>query len=76
MRIGGAGIMLPHYAPLKVAEQFRVLDALAPRRSRSLLARFRRERRSESSSCADNRAWIGRGDGGSASPACRGVRGR
>jgi luciferase family oxidoreductase group 1 len=32
MRIGSAGIMLPHYAPLKVAEQFRVLDALAPGR--------------------------------------------
>jgi luciferase family oxidoreductase group 1 len=32
MRIGSAGIMLPHYAPLKVAEQFRVLEALAPGR--------------------------------------------
>jgi luciferase family oxidoreductase group 1 len=32
IRIGSAGIMLPHYAPLKVAEQFRVLDALAPGR--------------------------------------------
>jgi luciferase family oxidoreductase group 1 len=32
MRIGAAGIMLPHYAPFKVAEQFRVLDALAPGR--------------------------------------------
>ena len=32
MRIGSAGIMLPHYAPLKVAEQFRVLDALTPGR--------------------------------------------
>jgi luciferase family oxidoreductase group 1 len=32
MRIGSAGIMLPHYAPFKVAEQFRVLDALAPGR--------------------------------------------
>ena len=28
IRIGSAGVMLPHYAPLKVAEQFRVLDAL------------------------------------------------
>src|SRR5262245_6118881 len=26
IRLGSAGIMLPHYAPLKVAEQFRVLD--------------------------------------------------
>lgn len=32
IRIGSAGIMLPHYAALKVAEQFRVLDALAPGR--------------------------------------------
>jgi luciferase family oxidoreductase group 1 len=32
IRVGSAGIMLPHYAPLKVAEQFRVLDALAPGR--------------------------------------------
>lgn len=32
IRIGSAGIMLPHYAPLKVAEQFRVLDAIAPGR--------------------------------------------
>jgi luciferase family oxidoreductase group 1 len=32
IRIGAAGIMLPHYSPLKVAEQFRVLDALAPGR--------------------------------------------
>ena len=32
MRIGSAGVMLPHYAALKVAEQFRVLEALAPGR--------------------------------------------
>ena len=32
IRVGSAGVMLPHYAPLKVAEQFRVLDALAPGR--------------------------------------------
>lgn len=32
IRIGSAGVMLPHYAPYKVAEQFRVLDALAPGR--------------------------------------------
>ncbi len=32
IRIGSAGIMLPHYAPFKVAEVFRVLDALAPGR--------------------------------------------
>ena len=32
IRIGSAGIMLPHYAPFKVAEQFRVLEALAPGR--------------------------------------------
>ena len=32
IRLGSAGIMLPHYATFKVAEQFRVLDALAPGR--------------------------------------------
>jgi luciferase family oxidoreductase group 1 len=32
IRIGSAGVMLPHYSSLKVAEQFRVLDALAPGR--------------------------------------------
>lgn len=32
IRIGSAGVMLPHYAPYKVAEQFRVLDAIAPGR--------------------------------------------
>jgi luciferase family oxidoreductase group 1 len=32
MRIGSAGVMLPHYSALKVAEQFRVLEALAPGR--------------------------------------------
>ncbi|MCA1326801.1 MsnO8 family LLM class oxidoreductase [Herbaspirillum sp. alder98] len=32
MRIGAAGILLPFYQPFKVAEQFRVLEALAPGR--------------------------------------------
>src|SRR5512134_2618432 len=32
IRVGSAGVMLPHYAPLKVAEQFRVLEAIAPGR--------------------------------------------
>ena len=32
IRIGSAGVMLPHYSALKVAETFRVLDALAPGR--------------------------------------------
>jgi luciferase family oxidoreductase group 1 len=32
IRIGSAGIMLPHYSSLHVAEQFRVLEALAPGR--------------------------------------------
>jgi luciferase family oxidoreductase group 1 len=32
IRIGSAGVMLPHYAALKVAEQFKVLEALAPGR--------------------------------------------
>ena len=32
IRIGSAGVMLPHYSALKVAECFRVLEALAPGR--------------------------------------------
>jgi luciferase family oxidoreductase group 1 len=32
IRLGAAGIMLPHYSSLKIAEQFRVLEALAPGR--------------------------------------------
>ena len=32
IRVGSAGIMLPHYAALKVAEQFRLLEAIAPGR--------------------------------------------
>ena len=32
IRIGSAGIMLPHYSSLKVAEQFRMLEAIAPGR--------------------------------------------
>ena len=32
LRVGSGGIMLPHYSALKVAEQFRMLAALAPNR--------------------------------------------
>ena len=32
IRVGTAGVMLPHYAPLKVAEQFRVIESIAPGR--------------------------------------------
>jgi len=32
IRVGSAGVMLPHYSAFKVAEQFRVLEALAPGR--------------------------------------------
>ena len=32
IRVGSAGVMLPHYSALKVAEQFRVLEAIAPER--------------------------------------------
>ncbi len=32
IRIGSGGIMLPHYSPLKVAEEFRMLHALYPGR--------------------------------------------
>ena len=32
IRVGSAGVMLPHYSSLKVAEVFRVLEAIAPGR--------------------------------------------
>lgn len=32
IRVGSAGVMLPHYSALKVAEQFRLLEAIAPGR--------------------------------------------
>ena len=32
MRVGSGGVMLPHYSPLKVAETFTMLAALAPGR--------------------------------------------
>jgi luciferase family oxidoreductase group 1 len=32
IRVGSGGVMLPHYSPLKVAEQFRMLHTLAPGR--------------------------------------------
>ena len=32
LRVGSAGVMLPHYSALKVAEQFRVLEGIAPGR--------------------------------------------
>src|SRR4051794_9293617 len=32
IRVGSAGVMLPHYSSLKVAEAFRVLEAIAPGR--------------------------------------------
>ena len=32
MRVGSGGVMLPHYSPYKVAENFRVLEALYPNR--------------------------------------------
>ena len=32
LRVGSGGVMLTHYSPLKVAEQFRMLESLAPGR--------------------------------------------
>ena len=32
IRVGSGGVMLPHYSPMKVAEQFRMLHALTPGR--------------------------------------------
>ena len=35
IRVGSGGIMLPNHAPLRVAETFRVLEALFPAASTS-----------------------------------------
>jgi len=32
IRLGSGGVLLPHYAPLKIAEQFKMLEALYPNR--------------------------------------------
>ena len=32
IRVGSGGVLLPHYSPMKVAEQFRMLHALYPGR--------------------------------------------
>src|SRR5699024_8366419 len=32
IRLGSGGVMLPHYSPLKVAENFRILEAYHPGR--------------------------------------------
>ena len=32
IRVGSGGVMMPHYSPMKVAEQFRMLHALYPER--------------------------------------------
>ena len=32
IRVGSGGVMLPHYSPLKVAENFSMLSALCPGR--------------------------------------------
>lgn len=32
IRIGSGGVMLPHYSPYKVAENFRILEAFHPNR--------------------------------------------
>jgi len=32
IRVGTGGVLLPYYSPLKIAEQFRMLEALYPRR--------------------------------------------
>ena len=32
IRVGSGGVMLPHYSPFKVAENFRILEALHPNR--------------------------------------------
>ena len=59
IRIGSAGVMLPHYSTLKVAEQFRVLEAIAPGRIDLGVGR------APGSDRAD-------GDGAQSRPQCRG----
>src|SRR5699024_11217728 len=40
IRIGSGGVMLPHYSPYKVAENFRMLEALQPSRIDISIGRF------------------------------------
>lgn len=80
IRIGSGGIMLPHYAALKVAEQFRTLHALYPDRVDLGIGRapgggpvesmaLRRERRTQmqddfADQTAELLAFLEPGDGG------------
>jgi len=43
IRIGSGGVMLMHYSPLKVAENFRVLEALHPGGGGAHVQRSRRK---------------------------------
>ena len=79
IRIGSGGIMLPHYAPLKVAEVFRTLEAMYPGRVDLGVGRapgggpvesqaLRRERKSLpaddfAEQMAELLAWLGQGEG-------------
>ena len=77
IRVGSGGIMLPHYSPLKVVEQFRVLHALHPGRidlglgrapgsdglTAIALQRDRSQRQSDdfAQQMAELLAWLGEG---------------
>ncbi len=79
IRIGSGGIMLPHYAPLKVAEVFRTLHAMYPGRVDLGVGRapgggpvesqaLRRDRKSMQADdfpeqMAELLAWLGQGEG-------------
>jgi luciferase family oxidoreductase group 1 len=79
IRIGSGGIMLPHYAPLKVAEVFRTLEAMYPGRVDLGVGRapgggpvesqaLRRDRRGMPADdfgeqMAELLAWLGQGEG-------------
>jgi luciferase family oxidoreductase group 1 len=79
IRIGSGGIMLPHYAPLKVAEVFRTLEAMYPGRVDLGVGRapgggpvesqaLRRDRRGMPADdfgeqMAELLAWLGHGEG-------------
>jgi luciferase family oxidoreductase group 1 len=45
IRVGSGGIMLPHYSPLKVAETFSILAALAPGTDPHTMFALQRDRR-------------------------------
>ena len=60
IRVGSGGIMLPHYSPLKVAENFTMLSALFPGRIPGDWPRARHERKGRIRTTARPAAAISR----------------